>query len=107
MCVCVNVSLDTPNYVSASNRGQQLSLQCQQPDWKSMFLMREMQNIARENLGDRLEKDNFKILLEMSSLNVHVLISASHTVQRVHWLHIKGGGGINSYQGHQQKYVRI
>lgn len=54
-----------------------------------MFLMREMQSIARENLGDRLEKDKFKILLEMSSLNVCVLISASHTVQRVHWLHIK------------------
>lgn len=72
-----------------------------------MFLMREMQSIARENLEDTLEKDNFKILLEMSSLNVLVLISASHTVQRVHWLHIKGDGKINSYQGHQQMYARI
>jgi len=68
-----------------------------------MFLMREMQIIPRDNLGDTLERGNFKILLEMSSSNVLVLISASHTVQRVHWLHIKGGGKINSYQGHQQK----
>lgn len=64
-----------------------------------MFLMRGMQSIARENLGDTLEKDNFKILLEVSSLNMLVLISASHAVQRVHWLRIKGDGKITSYQG--------
>lgn len=69
--------------------------------------MREMQSIARENLGDTLEKDNFKILLEVSSLNMLVLISASHAVQRVHWLCIKGDGKITSYQGQWQNYASI